>query len=268
VSTNRRRDSAGSRARDVSPLADSRIRHALRDEESPVLGIDAGDDAEPVGRFQYATLLRNRFQVATSWQVSSGNCEVLARVAHILGRAPHDISAEICSLPTETTTVEIILEGPDALRLRWCRDGLHSCDGKVQCNDGMQRSCTCPPSLPERRKVTRHGHGCEPRVEVFFQLAQDPALGTFTFASGSWYFAKQVINAHKVLQANGQPARARLSLRRTDQRLYSGRTITYTRPVLTLVGNLSRQPDRAAHALAGHDLPAAGQHPWVAATSR
>jgi hypothetical protein len=198
---------------------------------------NVGDNTEPVGRFHYAALLRNRLQVVTSWQVSSGSREVLARVAHLLGRASQGISADIWSVATETTTVEIILHGPGALRLRWCRDDRYTCDGKAHCDDETQRPCTCPPSLPERRTATRHGRGCEPQVEVFFQLAQDPALGMFTFASGSWSFAEQVINARNALQANNQPTRARLSLRRTHHRLYSGRTITYTKPALTLVGN-------------------------------
>jgi hypothetical protein len=57
----------------------------------------------------------------------------------------------------------------------------------------------------------------------------------FTFVSGSWAFAGQVINVRNVLHANGQSTLARLSLRRTNERLYSGRTITYTRPALALV---------------------------------
>jgi hypothetical protein len=57
----------------------------------------------------------------------------------------------------------------------------------------------------------------------------------FTFVSGSWAFAEQVINVRNVLHANGQSTLARLSLRRTNERLYSGKTITYTRPALALV---------------------------------
>ena len=245
MSTDHRRDSDRSRARDTSPQAVCRIRHASPAAESPVLATNTGDNTEPVGRFHYATLLRNRLQVITSWQVSADDRQVLARVAHLLGRASQDIGADIWSITTETTTIEVILHGPGALRLRWCRDGCHTCDGKVQSDNGTQRSCMCPPSLPERRTATRHGRGCEPRVEIFFRLAQDPALGIFTFASGSWSLAEQVINVRTVLQADSQPTRARLSLRRTHHRLYSGRTLTYTRPVLVVVGP-SHGPHHAA----------------------
>jgi hypothetical protein len=233
----------------MSPLADCRIRHTSREGEGSAYVTKMGDNTEPVGRFHYATLLRSRLQVTASWQVSADNCEVLARVAHLLGRASQGIGADTCSVTTATKTLDIILHGPGALRLSWCRDGRHTCDGDVQCNYGTQRSCTCPPSLPERRMATRHGRGCEPRVEVFFQIAQDPALGMFTFVSGSWSFAEQVINARNVLQANSQLTLARLSLRRADQRLYSGRPIAYTRPALALV-EISRQPHRTSYSWA------------------
>lgn len=236
MSTDHRRDSDRSRARDTSPLADCSICHASCATQSPVPVTNAGDSSEPVGRFHYATLLRNRLQVITSWQVSADDYQVRARVADLLGRASQDIGADILSITTETTTIEVILHGPGALRLRWCRDGCRTCDGKVQSDNGTQRSCMCPPSLPERRTATRHGRGCEPRVEVFFRLAQDPDLGVFTFASGSWSLTEQVINARISLQADSQPTRARLSLQRTLHRLYSGRTLAYTRPVLAVVG--------------------------------
>jgi hypothetical protein len=68
----------------------------------------------------------------------------------------------------------------------------------------------------------------------------------FTFVSGSWSFAEQVINARNALHANSQLTRARLSLWRTYHRLHSGRTLTYTRPALALVGTPSQEPHHAA----------------------
>jgi hypothetical protein len=238
----------GSPAEEASSLADCCILQTLPEHESAVFATNAAGNTEPVGTFHYATLVRNRLrlQVVASWQVSCEDREVLARVAHLLGRASPGIGSDARSITTETTTVEIVLHGPRALCLLWCRDDRSTCDGKTHCDEGTEHPCTCPPSLAERRTATRHGRGCEPRVEVFFQLAQDPALGIFTFTSGSWSFAEEVINARNALYANGQPTRARLSLWQTYHRLSSGRTLTYTRPTLALVGTPSREPHRAA----------------------
>jgi hypothetical protein len=235
MSTNPRRDAAHRRPSARSPLAARRICHATPEAKAAIPMAKSGDGTTPVGRFHYATLLRNRPQVLTAWGINSDDPSVLDRVAEQLGGTLQQLDGNTLSLTTNTTAVEVILTGPDAVQLRWCRNARHACDGRVQHDDGVRRPCTCPPSLAERRAATRHGHGCEPDVDVAFRLLQDPRLGMFAFTSGSWSLAEDVMRAEEVLRTWGEPGLARLCLHRTPCTLAGGLVISCTTPRLTVL---------------------------------
>jgi hypothetical protein len=223
----------------ASPLVDH-ARHAAAVVRPAVFAANTSDPA-PVGCFHYATLLRNRPQILATWRVSSTRPAVPNRVAELLGGTPQHLGGNTWSVTTNTTTADILLPDPGALRLRWCRDARHTCDGSVQRDQETQRPCTCPPYLPERRMATRHGHACEPQVEVIFRLSEDPALGLFCFASGSWSLAEDAIRAMETLRAYRGPARARLHLHRAPCTLAAGQVITCTTPTLIVLGPVDRR---------------------------
>jgi hypothetical protein len=216
--------------------------HAPPEGEPPVFVANSEHEAAAVGRFHYATLIRSCPRILATWRVSSDDPSVLDRVAELLGGTSHEFDGNTLSLTTDATAVEITLIHPaDAVRLRWCRDGEHTCDGRVQRNQDACQPCVCPPSLAERRRATRHGHGCEPKVCVAFRLSQAPALGSFTFASGSWRLAEDAARAVEALRASRGPVRAQLRLHRVPYTLASGQVIACTTPRLTVLGPVDQR---------------------------
>jgi hypothetical protein len=209
------------------------------EHKSPVFVANAEDaEAELVGRFHYATLVRSHPRVPGTWLVTSSDTRVIGQVAELLGGTPpgsYD-GGQTPYVITGTTEIDVLLTGPEALDVGWHRQPGHVCDGAVQHDQRGSRPCACPPNLADRKTVARAGHGCHPRTQACFRLLQGPALGTFTFSSGNQAFAKQASHALASLRRDPRPTCARLSLQRTPHRLRSGTTIAYTRPTLVLLG--------------------------------
>jgi hypothetical protein len=239
MSADRRLEATDSWTREPSPSA---IRHASPEGESFEFVASTDHDTKCVGSFHYAALIRSRPRVLTTWRVSSDEPSVLDRIAELLGGASHGFEGNTLSLITGATTVEIaLIRSADAVRLRWCRDSRHTCDGRIQGGGHACQPCVCPLSLAERRRVTRQGRGCEPRVAVVFRLLEAPALGNFAFASGSWRFAEDAARAVDALRASRWPVRAQLHLHRAPYTLATGQVISCTTPRLTVLGPVDRQ---------------------------
>jgi hypothetical protein len=134
----------------------------------------------------------------------------------------------------ETATVEVVLSGAHALRVRWRRDGCgRRCDGSEQ---DKEKGCSCASlNLIDRKAAVRRGRGCVPNIEMYFRLSHDPALGLFTFTSGNWSFAEQAIKAKAALGRLAVPTRIQLGLKRTCHTLHRGRGVNYTKPTLALL---------------------------------
>src|SRR5438034_3792752 len=215
-----RRNPADSHRREASPLAVRYIRPASPEVEPPVSVANADDEAAPVGRFHYAAVIRSRLRILSTWRVSADDPSVLDRVAELLGGTSPEFDGNGVSLITNATMVEVaLIRSSDPVRLRWSRDARRTCDGRIQGDQDGFQPCVCPPSLAERRTATRHGRGCEPRVAVVFRLLQAPALGSFTFVSGSWSLAEDAMRAVEALRGYGQPVRAQLRLHRVPYTL-------------------------------------------------
>jgi len=95
-----------------------------------------------------------------------------------------------------------------------------------------------------------------PNIEISFQLVQDPTLGMFTFVSGNWSFAEQAVMTEAVLGSLAVPTLIQLGLEQTPQVLRGGRSVTYTRPTLTVLG--TSLPD---------SLAVTSRLPWPAPTA-
>lgn len=109
----------------------------------------------------------------------------------------------------ENATVEILLEGPQALR-------------SVIVVDRQWKPI--------------------PRIELTFRLAELPDVGILRFVSNSWSFAAQVAEdaVAERLQSIGGPAKATIEIEdvtfvaRRGNRV--GQTVSYKKPILRIVG--------------------------------
>lgn len=199
-----------------------------------------------VGRFRSGTQLNNRPMALDNWRVTTGDPDVAAAIADTFGGDPKDWDTqteEKLEVFTETDSVEIILDGPDAIRtsmVLWGRNSMiRSCDGVTQTDD-KQSACVCPSTVKERKEAAKAGHGCEPSVQVYFRLAAAPDLGKFKFFSGSWSLAAEVGDAEAKLAAINGPARATLTLERVEYTPKGGprkdQLVSFTKPVVKVLG--------------------------------
>lgn len=203
--------------------------------------------ANPVGRFRSGYVLTKRPAALTEWRLTTGDPEV-AKVIHDLlgGDAPQEWEAtgeDNLEVFTASNEVEIIIEGPKALRERmvlWGRNGR-----PISASDGESLEDGSPDpdadlSFSERK--AKEGIGAEPDIEVFFRLAAEPDLGIFKFKTGSWSMASDLAynaTAEALADLEG-PAKATLKLEEVSfiakNGPRAGQTVNYTKPVLRIIG--------------------------------
>jgi hypothetical protein len=197
------------------------------------------DGAQAIGRFGFGLLRNGRPGTLSTWRISVRTPEIVARVAMLFGGMPSatiDADKYAWQVITEAVTVDVVLSGPRALRVRWRRDGCgRRCDGPEQ-SKRAECSCASLGLLADRKAAARQGDGCVPNIEMFFRLRHDPALGLFAFVSGNWSFAEQAIMAKAALGRLAGPTRVQLGLKQTCYTLHGGREVNYTRPTLALPG--------------------------------
>jgi Recombination directionality factor-like len=199
---------------------------------------NAGQAAAVVlaGSLDYATVVRNRPRTLGAWRVTTTSRRTADRVAQLLGgRVQQDLTGGLVEVLTTSPTVEVLLTGPAALGVRW-QHAASDCDGVTQ-GDGCP--CACPPGLVQRRAAGKQGRGCRPCAELRFRLTSRPQLGTFGFSCEDWSFVELVARTQAALRGRppGEPARARLGLRRSLHTLRSGIVLPYTHPVIALLGD-------------------------------
>lgn len=204
-----------------------------------------------VGRFRSGAQVNNRPMALDEWRITTGDPEVADRVAALFGGSPQEWQTngeDGIEVYTDRDEIEVILDGPDAIKtsmVLWGRNALiRSCDGVTQ-NDEKSSPCVCPTKVADRKDAAKAGHGCEPSIQVYFRLADDPDLGKFKFFSGSWSLAAEVGKAEDALAAIGGKARATLSLEKVEYtNKTTGKAVSFTKPVVTVIG--PAEPDGAA----------------------
>jgi hypothetical protein len=102
------------------------------------------DGAQAVGRFGFGLLRNTRPETLSTWRISAREPEVVARVGRLFGGMPWgDIDPDeyVWHVVIETTTVNVVMSGAHALRVRWRRDGCGCrCAGFEQ---GKEEDCSC-----------------------------------------------------------------------------------------------------------------------------
>ncbi|MFF1487872.1 hypothetical protein ACIGZH_34775 [Streptomyces sp. NPDC058319] len=200
----------------------------------------------PVGRFHSGRVVEGRPQALDTWRVTTGDAEVAARVAGLLGGRPQPneggegLTHEVL---TKTETVRVLLEGPDAVAshmVLWGSKGIvHRCDGLefVSPEEKKGQPCGCPPLLADRRLAAREGRGPSPSISLTFRIAAEPALGEFRFVSGSWQLAVQLADLADALERVDGPAVCDLTLELVVCTTKAGRSACYRKPVVTVLGS-------------------------------
>lgn len=209
------------------------------------------DEAKPskyedltVGRFRSGHAVKGKPLSLTSWRVTSGDTDVMEVISEEFGGTVGEWEAtgdDVLECFTAASAVEIVLEAADIRTgmVLFGRTGppIRSCDSKTQTGDNAGKPCECPLALADRKAAAQRGSGCSPSIQVTFSLAAFPALGRFTFRSGSWQLAKDIGQAEARLARIDGPARATLALEVvtwTDK--LTNREKSFTKPVLTVHG--------------------------------
>lgn len=210
-----------------------------------------------VGRFRSGYVENDRPVALSDWRVTTGDPEVAKKLVDLLG-APKGVedwetkSEDNLELFTEAASVEIILDGPKALRQAMV---LYGRKGIIRVSDGEtithpdedkgQPDPQAGQSFQERKAEAKKGTGAEPRIELWFRLAADPELGIFKFQSGSWSLVSDlsyndVEQELADLAEDDSKIAATLSLEEVSfvakNGPRAGETVRYTKPVLTLNG--------------------------------
>lgn len=209
-----------------------------------------------VGRFRSGYVADKRPVALTDWRVTTGDPEVAEAVADLLsGDEPKEWDAsgeDNLEVFTSSSSIEVVLEGDRSLRQAMV---LYGRKGIIRVSDGEtivypddlkgEPDPQAGQSLQERKAEAKNGTGAEPRIEVFFRLAENPDLGIFKFQSGSWSLASDLgYNGTEDeildLVEEGHKVAATLALEEVSfvakNGPRAGQTVTYTKPVLTVNG--------------------------------
>lgn len=221
-------------------------------ETDPDAAKGPSNSGDIVARFRSGYLDGRKPASLSRWRITTGDPELADKLADIYGvddelspDGPQewDTDAEdALEVFTSSTEVEIILDGPSAIRsemVLWGRNGnlLRRCDGVEQLgvgdeNKGKGAECECPASFNERKESAQAGDGCSPSITLYFRLVDLPDAGRIRFQSGSWTFVRDLVDLEAALAKVGGPARCTLALETIKTK--KGRE--FTKPKVTVHG--------------------------------
>jgi hypothetical protein len=214
------------------------------------------------GRFHQGRLSDGRPQALDAWRVTTDDADVAARVAGLLGGEPQPngggSGGRAYEVLTSRESVRVLLDGPDAVTahlILWGSKGIvHQCDGMefLSPEDKKGRPCGCPPLLADRKLAARNGRGPTPSVDITFQIAAAPELGTFHFMTSSWQMAAQLSGLADPLERVGGPAVCDLTMELIVYTAKTGGGICYRKPVVTVLGSPDRVAPEPTPAALGH----------------
>jgi hypothetical protein len=202
---------------------------------------------QPIGRFSgrihYDALVNGHTRIMPTWLLTTSYPDVATRIATLFSREPQvdgNGSERLYQVLTDHAELDVLLDGPQAIQVRMVRRHgstlMRCCNGRTQRTAFGKQPCQCPPTVKGRWQAAKAGHGCEPLVQVAFQLAADPTVGRFLLASATWPFADHATSVRATLrQQQHRPVCARLSIDRTLQTTSCGTTFAYSRPTISLL---------------------------------
>ncbi|MEW2034913.1 hypothetical protein AB0901_30980 [Streptomyces roseifaciens] len=199
---------------------------------------------DTVGRF-HGGKAENGLPVALSeWRVTTGDPEVAAAVAQLLGGQPEetDSTAEnYIEILTAVSKVKVVLSGVDAissdLKLWNGPNLIHHCDGVefLSPEEDKGKSCGCPALMDDRKAAAKSKRGPSPSISVTFRLAEDYDLGLFRLQTGSWKLAEVLHEVENALDRIGAEALCSLELELVEYTTKKGRDVSYRKPVIKVL---------------------------------
>jgi len=218
-----------------------------------IFGTNPDDQPKPrqsfkddiVGRFRSGHQISGRPASLSEWRVTTGDPDVAAKVHDLLGGDEPQKWAtqkeDNLEVFTASKEVEIILEGPKALRQRmqlWSRSNklVIDSDGETLADGAPDPDAEL--SFAERKKKYDDGVGPGPSITVYFRLADEPDLGIFMFQTGSWSLARELAGNDIAgqLEAIGGKATATLRLEEVEfvakTGPQAGKTVRYTKSAI------------------------------------
>ncbi|MDQ0895788.1 recombination directionality factor [Agromyces ramosus] len=202
-----------------------------------------------VGRFRSGYVIDDRPATLRDWRVTTGDPEVAEKIHDLLGGdAPQSWASkgeDNLEVFTASSSVEVILAGPSAIRQRmvlWGRSGnpIYTSDGFTK-NDGTPDP-DAELSFQERKQRGKDGIGPVPDIDITFRLAEEVDLGIFRFKTGAWSMAQDLVRdgtLERLAEIDG-PTKAVLELEEVSfvakNGPMKGKTVKYTKPVLKIKG--------------------------------
>lgn len=217
----------------------------------PIRIFETDPDARPrpftddiVGRLHSGRLVNGVPEALAEWRVTTGDPEVAAAVAHLLGGQPEETetTSENCiEVITGTDKVKVVIDGPDSITSDmklWNGSALiHHCDGVefLSPEEDRGKTCGCPALMEDRKAAAKTRRGPSPSISVVFRLADDYDLGRFRFTTGSWTLAEVLHNVENALDRVGGEALAELHLELVEYTTKKGRDVSYRKPVIRVL---------------------------------
>ncbi|MFF9806462.1 DUF6009 family protein [Streptomyces coeruleorubidus] len=207
--------------------------------------------AARAGRFHQGRLSDGRPQVLDAWRVTTGDANVAARVAELLGgrTRPNEGGGILAhEVLTTSESVRVLVEGPESVAAHmrhWGSKGIaHECDGSefLSPEEKKGQPCGCPPLLEDKKLAAKEGRGPSPSIDLTFRIAAEPVLGEFHFTTASWQFAAQLSDLMVALERVGGPAVCDLTTELVIFTTKTGMDVGYRKPVVTVLGS----PDTVA----------------------
>ncbi|RKN09633.1 hypothetical protein D7319_11250 [Streptomyces radicis] len=199
-----------------------------------------------VGRFRSGRMVGTRPEALSEWRVTTGDPEVAAEVAELLGGEPAEwqtTGEDYLEVLTDAESVRVVIDGPDALSADmklWGPRGqlVHHCDGVsfLSPDEDAGKPCGCPELLADRKAYAKSGRGPSPSVNLVFRLAANTGLGLFRFGSSSWKLAEVVHEINAALTNVGGPARSELTLELVQFRTKAGVDVAFRKPTVKVLG--------------------------------
>ena len=207
-----------------------------------------------VGQFRSGYQLDGTPAALNEWRVTTGDPEVADAIYDLLGGdKPQEWAAkgeDNLEVFTASKSIEIILDGPSALRQKmilWGRNGKPITSGDGQTLDDGTPDPDASLTFAERKQKAREGRGAEPQIELYFRLAEAPDLGIFKFRTGSWSMVSDLVYADVEdgladLSADSESGKVKATLKLEEVSFIAkkgpraGQTVQYTKPVLTVIG--------------------------------
>jgi len=225
----------------------------LEDAPKPTTNTSFANDI--VGHFKGGYQENGRPVASETIVATTDDPTVAERLAELLGGDIEELDVDRGDdhrIVTESTSVEMIVDGPDALSSRFAlygqaglvfaTDGTKITEGEGFTGEGVGEDWQGRPSTLELwKKQANAGRAPKPDIRLRGRMAADPDLGQFVYRTSGWSLVRDLPALEEQLAkaseaAEGGPVSVTLTFERVTIKRgqYAGRE--YTRPRITVNG--------------------------------